>query len=367
VEKTVNKQRSSQNRSTLLRYDTVDTLMEIARALASPRDISDILEQIMLQVSRLLNPKAWSLLLRDEESGDLEFAVVVSEVADKLKGVRVPSGHGVVGWVAEHGESLIIPDVSCDTRFAAEFDKSFSFKTRSIACVPLKCQNQVFGVIELINSLDEGEFNEFDMQVLTTIADFAAIAISNERAMARIKRLVITDDLTGLFNARYFFDQVEYEVDRSKRYLTPLSLVFFDLDRFKNVNDTHGHLVGSALLTEVGGLVARQTRSSDKAARYGGDEFVVLLPHTDKTGAISFARKLHRAIEAETFSANSGMSLKITGSFGVATFPDDAGTSKELISAADQAMYRAKELGRNGVCLASDNDADAGACDGMAL
>lgn len=346
------------------RHDTVDTLMEIARTLASPRDISEILEQIMLQVSRLLSPKAWSLLLRDEESGDLEFAVVVSEVADKLKGVKVPRGHGVVGWVAEHGEALIIPDVSRDDRFAAEYDKSFSFKTQSIACVPLKCQNDVFAVIELINSLEEGEFNELDMQVLTTIADFAGIAISNERAMAKIKRLVITDDLTGLFNARYFFEQVEYEVERSKRYLMPLSVVFFDLDKFKNVNDTHGHLVGSALLTEVGELVTKQIRRSDKGARYGGDEFVVLLPHTDKAGALSFARKLHRAIEAETFSANSGKELKITGSFGVATFPEDASTSSELISVADKAMYRAKELGRNGVCVAgSDTSED----DGMAL
>jgi len=342
------------------RHDTVDTLMEIARTLASPRDIHEILEQIMLQVSRLLNPKAWSLLLRDEETGELEFAVVVSEVADKLKGVKVPKGHGVVGWVAENGESLIIPDVSRDERFAAEFDKSFSFRTKSLACVPLKCQNRVYGVIELINSIEEGEFNLFDLQVLTTIADFAGIAISNERAMARIKRLVITDDLTGLHNAKYFFKQAENEVERASRYLTPLSLVFFDLDRFKNVNDTHGHLVGSGLLAEVGGLVSRLIRRSDTGARYGGDEFVVLLPHTDKGGALSFAHKMHIAIQAENFSAKSGVTLKITGSFGVATYPDDARTSSELINAADKAMYRAKDLGRNGVCAAGSDDADNG-------
>lgn len=349
-----------ENSEDVRRSDTMDTLMEIARTLASPRDISEILEQIMLQVSRLLNPKAWSLLLRDDESGELEFAVVVSEVAEKLKGVKVPCGHGVVGWVAEHGEALIIPDVSVDERFAAEYDKSFSFRTRSIACVPLKCQGRVYGVIELINSLDEGEFNAFDMQVLTTIADFAGIAVANEQAMARIRRLVITDDLTGLFNARYFFDQVEYEVERAKRYQMPLSLVFFDLDKFKNVNDTHGHLVGSALLTEVGGLVHKHTRRSDKGARYGGDEFVVLLPHTDKPGALSFARKLHAAIRDEVFSANSDMALRITGSFGVATYPEDATTPSELISAADKAMYRAKDLGRNEVCVAGNERAGDG-------
>lgn len=346
------------NRAGTRHHDTVDTLMEIARTLASPHDIGEILEQIMLQVSRLLNPKAWSLLLRDEETGELEFAVVVSEIAEKLKGARVPRGHGVAGWVAEHGEAIIIPDVSRDGRFAAEFDRSFSFTTRSLACVPLKCQNKVFGVIELINSLDEREFNQFDMQVLTTIADFAGIAISNERAIARIKLLVITDDLTGLYNARYIFDQVEYEIERAKRYPTQLSLVFFDLDKFKNVNDSHGHLVGSALLTEVGALVRKQIRSTDKGARYGGDEFVVLLPQTDKEGALSFACKLNHAIQAETFSANSGKALKITGSFGVATYPEDAKTSRELIIAADKAMYRAKDLGRNSVCDACNNGID---------
>lgn len=331
------------------RHDTAGTLMEIARTLASPRDINEILEQIMLQVSRLLNPKAWSFLLVDEDSEELEFAVVVSEVSEKLKGMKIPQGHGVAGWVAENGEAVIIPDVSVDERFAMEFDQSFSFTTKSLACVPVKCHDRVYGVIELINSLEEGEFDEWDKQILTTIAEFAGIAISNERSIAKIKRLVITDDLTGLYNARYFFDQVEYEVERSKRYLTPFSLVFFDLDRFKNVNDTFGHLVGSRLLTEVGGLVQKQIRVTDRAARYGGDEFVVLLPQTDKNGALALARKLNKAIENNKFFSDTGESLTVTGSFGVATFPDDAQTTKELIAAADKAMYSVKEQGRNDV------------------
>lgn len=340
--------------------DTVATLMEIARTLASPRALGEILEKIMEQVSRLLSPKAWSLLLRDEENGELEFAVVVSEVADRLKGVRLPKGHGVAGWVAENGHPLFIPDVSLDERFAAEFDRSVSFRTSSIACVPLKCHNRVLGVIELINSCEKGEFREMDMRVLTTIADFAAIAISNEHALEKVRRLVITDDLTGLYNARYFFEQVVYEVNRARRYGTMLSMVFFDLDKFKSVNDTHGHLVGSGLLAEVGALLRGQIRSSDKGARYGGDEFVVLLPHTDKRGAMAFANKLHTAMVNHCFSAGCGMELMITGSFGVATFPDDAQGSDELINASDKAMYRAKELGRNMVCGAGEIGSDDG-------
>jgi diguanylate cyclase (GGDEF)-like protein len=332
----------------------IETLMEIAKALASPKEIHEILEEIMLQVSRLLHPKAWSLLLRDEETNELEFAVVISDVAENLKGVRLPVGYGIAGWVAEKGEPLIISDVQKDPRFAAEFAKQLTFTTRSIACVPIKSQDQIFGVIELINSHDEGIFTEADEHILTTIADFAGIAISNAKAIAKIKQLVITDDLTGLYNSRYFFEQIEYEVERAKRYSTPLSLVFFDLDRFKNVNDTYGHLVGSRLLAEVGSIVQTNIRKTDKAARYGGDEFVIILPQTEKDGATIFARKLLEALHRYPFISSNGDVLAITASFGVAAFPADAGSAGELINAADESMYLVKESGRNGV-IAYDN------------
>lgn len=331
----------------------IETLMEIARALASPSEIEEILQQIMYQVSRLLNPRAWSLLLRDEITGELEFKVVISDVAEKLKGVKLPRGHGVAGWVAENGQALIIPDVSCDERFAAEFDKKLSFITRSIACVPIKSHDKVFGVIELINSIDCGIFDESDGQILTTIADFAGIAISNARAVEKIQQLVITDDLTGLYNSRYFFEQIEYEVERSRRYHSPLSLVFFDLDHFKGVNDTYGHLTGSRLLTEVGAVVQKNIRVTDKAARYGGDEFVIILPHTEKSGARAFAMKLHKDLREAEFFSNSGNLLTVSGSFGVASFPDDASNATELISAADDAMYLAKSAGRDSVHVAN--------------
>jgi diguanylate cyclase (GGDEF)-like protein len=331
----------------------IETLIEIARALASPAEIEEILEQIMVQVSRLLQPKAWSLLLQDEQTGDLEFTVAISDVAESLKGVRLPAGHGVAGWVAANGESLIIQDVRSDQRFAAEFDEKHAFVTRSIACVPIKCHNQVFGVIELINSLEDGVFNDADEQILTTIADFAGIAISNAKAIAKIKQLAVTDDLTGLHNSRYFFEQVEYEVERARRYHSSLSLVFLDLDRFKLVNDTYGHLVGSRLLAEVGAMIRDLIRKTDKAARYGGDEFVIILPQTEKSGALSLAVKLQEALGGHGFASNSGEALTVTASFGVASFPEDALSSSELINAADEAMYEVKASGRNGVRVAA--------------
>lgn len=330
----------------------IETLMEIARTLASSNDIEEILEQIMCQISRLLNPQAWSLLLRDDVTGELEFAIVVSDATDKLKGRKLAAGHGAAGWAAEHGQSLIIPDVRKDARFAAEFDSQLAFITRSLVCVPVKSHDKVFGVIELVNSIDGGVFDEADEQILAAIADFAGVAISNARALEKINQLVITDDLTGLFNSRYFFEQIEYEVERANRYNSPLSLVFFDLDHFKNVNDTYGHLTGSRLLAEVGAVVAEHIRKTDKAARYGGDEFVIILPQTEKSGAYAFAKKLHNKLNDTSFFSNNGNRLTVSGSFGVASFPDDAHTSAELISQADEAMYQVKGNGRNGVRVA---------------
>lgn len=327
----------------------IETLMEIARTLASQNEIEEILQQIMDQVCHLLNPQAWALLLRDDVTGELEFTAVISDAAESLKGVRQSAGHGAAGWAAENGQSLIIPDVRCDKRFAAEFDSQHSFVTRSLVCVPVKSHDKVFGVIQLVNSIEGSVFDEADVQILTAIAEFAGVAISNARALEKIKQLVITDDLTGLFNSRYFFEQIEYEVERAKRYSTPLSLVFFDLDHFKNVNDTYGHLTGSRLLAEVGAVVSAHIRKADKAARYGGDEFVIILPHTEKSGAYTFAQKLHKELNDKSFFSNSGDRLSVSGSFGVASFPDDAHNATELISLADEAMYLVKGNGRNGV------------------
>jgi len=340
--------------------EAIETLMEIARVLASPSEIREILGQIMLQISRLLSPKAWTLLLKDENSGELELMDVVSAVAESLKGVRLPAGYGVAGWVAENGESLVIPDVRSDPRFAAESDHKLSFCTRSVVCVPIRNNEQILGVIELINGQEDEVFDDADEQILTTIADIAGIAISNAKAIAKIKQLAVTDDLTGLYNSRYFFEQVEYEIERAKRYNSQLSLVFFDLDRFKIVNDTYGHLVGSRLLAEVGAIVQGSIRKTDKAARYGGDEFVIILPQRGKPGAESLAIKLQETLQNQQFVSNSGELLKITGSFGVASFPEDALSSSELINAADEAMYQVKDSGRNGVRVAGCRSADSG-------
>jgi diguanylate cyclase (GGDEF)-like protein len=234
-----------------------------------------------------------------------------------------------------------------DARFATHFDEQLSYKTRSIIAVPLKINERVIGVIELINSYDELIFDDVDQSILTAIADFAAIALVNARNFDRINELVVTDDLTGLYNSRHFGQLIESELLRAQRYQAELSLVFLDLDHLKSINDAHGHLVGSRMLSELGRLLGKNIRDCDRAARYGGDEFVIILPQTGKQHAVSMAVKLLELMRSTKFLSDDHQEIRLTASFGVATYPEDGVNRTELLRAADIAMYSAKDAGRN--------------------
>jgi len=329
------------------RNSELASMIEIGKALTSSLEVHAVLETIMKQVDRLIKPKAWSLLLVDEASSELSFEIAVSPVAEQLKGITLQPGEGIAGWVAQHGVPLLIPDVQQDPRFATHFDEQLSYKTRSIVAVPLKIKERVIGVIELINSYDELVFDDVDQSILTAIADFAAIALVNARNFDRITELVVTDDLTGLYNSRHFGQLIESEFQRAQRYQTELSLVFLDLDHLKWINDAHGHLVGSRMLSELGRMIGRNVRDCDRAARYGGDEFVIILPQTGKQQAISMAEKMLELMRSTKFYSDDNQEIRITASFGVATYPLDANSRTELVRAADIAMYDAKESGRN--------------------
>lgn len=331
------------------RNDELETMVELGKALTATLDLSEVLNAVMNSVCQTIKASTWSLLLMDNKSRELIFEVVFSPAAERLKGRRLPAGQGVAGWVATHGQALLLPDVQKDSRFDAEYDRDSSFTTRSIACVPLKSADCVLGVIELINPFDEG-FVDDDLQLLSTIADFAAIAIENARNYQRIQQLVITDDLTGLYNARHMAKLIELEVERAGRYNKELSLVFIDLDHFKTVNDTRGHLSGSQILTEFGAFIRQNIRKIDFAARYGGDEFVLVLPETPKAGALILCNHILAGLRKHLFLADADLPpLQLTASLGIATFPEDAGNKDELVAKADQAMYYVKEHTRNAV------------------
>jgi diguanylate cyclase (GGDEF)-like protein len=207
------------------------------------------------------------------------------------------------------------------------------------------------GVIQLFNSNLNG-LTDYTISFLHILCDYAAIAIENARAVKRIHELTITDDCTGLFNVRHLQRVLESEVERSLRFQKSFSLIFIDLDRFKSVNDKHGHLVGSRLLSEVGGWFDRNTREIDICFRYGGDEFIILMPETPKQEGIAFCMQLRDQLRNHGFEMGPDLRLKISASFGIAAFPDDGVDVQRIISAADDAMYNVKAEGRDGVAIA---------------
>jgi diguanylate cyclase (GGDEF)-like protein len=167
-----------------------------------------------------------------------------------------------------------------------------------------------------------------------------------------VQELTITDEHTGVYNARHLRAQLEHEVRRSQRFHHPVSLVFLDLDRFKAINDAHGHLVGSAVLKEVGELLVSCCRQLDYVFRYGGDEFALLLVETGTDGAMTSAMRIRDAFRSRRFQQAAGLELGVTASLGVATYPEHALSAVDLVRAADFAMYAAKARGRDDVCLA---------------
>ncbi len=324
---------------------------EIGKTLTSTLDISEVLSIIMEKMSQLMKPTNWSLLLVDQDSNELYFEIAVGEGAEKLKGVRLPIGEGVVGWVATEGAPILVTDAYKDERWCKKMDDMTKFQTRSILCAPMMSRDTVLGVIELVNSQPDA-FSESDLRLLSSLSAFAAIAIENARNFQRVQELTVTDDVTSLYNSRYLHEAIEREFERSRRYGHHFSVVFFDLDHFKQVNDRHGHLHGSRLLAEVGELIKGQLRLVDIPTRYGGDEFVLVLPQTSKDQAVHVARRLRMALNGAVFLRDEGLEVRVTASFGVASYPEDAGNKDDVLRYADEAMYRVKETTRDGIQIA---------------
>jgi len=325
---------------------------ELGKALTSSLQLDQVLRTIMEKIDEFLHPDTWSMLLVDEAKQELYFELAIGKNAHTLKDVRIKMGQGIAGWVAQSQQAVIVPDVSQDTRFFAKVDEKTRMETRSIVAVPVRFRDHCLGVIELVNCVGVAGFNERDLALLEALADFAAIALENARHVQRIHELTITDDCTSLYNARHLNFILETEIYRSQRYGYEFSLVFLDLDHFKSVNDTHGHLMGSKLLAEIGEMLRNNCRLIDFAFRYGGDEFVILLPQTSKDSACVVAKRLHKMIRESHWLTSEGLDVRVTTSAGVASYPSDAKTKAQLLHLADEAMYLVKNSTRDRVAVA---------------
>ena len=308
---------------------------DMAKDIAAARTIRETLDQIMRHVGAIFAPSNWSLLLRDRQTGDLRFTMITGSAVDTLKGKVVPRGKGIAGWIAEHSMPLIVEDVRQDSRFDDSYDRIAGFETRSIIGVPLKTATEVFGVIELVNTLEERAFTPLDLTFLTTIAEFGAIAIEKAYYLSALRRISRHDSLTGLLNRRSFERLYHREQERLNRTGRSFSILLVDMDEFKAINDRWGHAEGDGALQKVAQILRYHTRRMDTLARYGGDEFVVLLPETTQQQSDQIVKRIRNAISY----ASREVPYTLSASIGIREARKE---EADPLGLADQQMYEEK-------------------------
>jgi len=327
--------------------DDLRVFHRLARSLTSSLDLNTVLRTILEHMERTVQADLWTLVMLDEPRQELYYAIAAGGEQEALRDLRVKVGEGVAGWVVQHGETLIVPEAQEDPRWKNSSWKKSS-RMRSVIALPLRGRKGTQGAIEIFNPRSD-QMTDYTIAFLHILADHAAIAIENARDVERIQHLTITDDTTGLYNVRHLYDVLGRELDQSGKAGRPTSLAFLDLDRFKQVNDVHGHLIGSELLARAGQRLQELSRSQDMCFRYGGDEFIVLMPGTGSAEALAQAQALHSALMATSFHMKNGLALSIGASIGLATAPNDGTTLHSIIGAADARMYAVKSNGRGRV------------------
>jgi diguanylate cyclase (GGDEF)-like protein len=327
------------------------TFFEFSKILVSTFDMEGLVRTVVAKFNELIPASNWSIFLMEPETQELRFFVVVGLDNQKVKDLRLKVGEGIAGAVAQAGKPIFIQDVRNDSRFSSKVDEMTGFETRSIICLPLVAHGEIIGVLEVINIENENFFLTTYLPLLNILADYIAIAVDNVRNFKKLQEKSFIDDLTGYYNTRYLTWTLDDLVNRIMQEGSKLSVVFLDMDNFKKVVDTHGHLLGSKVLIEVASVIGRLLDPKDSLIRYGGDEFIILLPHRDKNSAFEFVCRLRRAVNHSCFLFEEHINLHLTASYGIATLPDDAQNKTDLLKLADAALFSSKGRGKDMIMM----------------
>jgi diguanylate cyclase (GGDEF)-like protein len=310
-------------------------IYRIAQESTAVLELATLLDRIVKIIRDVMGYYMVSILLPTDKLSQLRVGAH-SGYARDITGMTIPVREGITGWVFAHGTPLLVPDVRADSRYVG-----LDQQVRSELAFPLISQGRVVGVLNAeSDQLDA--FSDTDLALMTAVGSQLASNLEVAQLHDTLKREASHDPLTRLFNRRLFVERLEQEISQAQADGGRFSIVFLDVDSLKRINDTYGHLAGDALLREVANALMDAVRGEDVVARYGGDEFIVLLPATAAPAAASVAQRIAEGIARHRFMAGREL-LEIPGvSLGVATFPDDGRTTDQLVAAADATLYRQK-------------------------
>ena len=333
------------------KFERFAAIAELTKSITPIQNYETLTRTILDMSAHLLKAEQGSLMLIDQETDALCLEAKKGVTDGMWDDVRINRGEGIAGRVAQSGESILVEDLENDPRIRQK--NRLNYKTHSFVSVPLKIDERIIGVLNLSDKISGEVFNEDDLSLIQSFATQAAIVMERQLFINKteeLKKLTITDPLTGLLNRRYLTERLKNELARSERHLHPLCLLMLDLDGFKRCNDSRGHLFGDSILKNVAKILYHTVRSMDIVARYGGDEFMVLLPETGEPMAKDIAERMlsniMRKVALPPDEAAPGPRT-LTASIGIACFPEHGDTVELLLENVDKAMYRAKNMGKN--------------------
>jgi diguanylate cyclase (GGDEF)-like protein len=291
------------------------------------------------------------IILHDEQKNTLRLQHIAGAKGELAEGLEFPpSSGGIYSYAFNKNSAVNLPDLQAQRTYRFVREETPNPTVRSLLVIPIIGEDRKCIGLYSIETNVPGVFRGAEEQQLTTIIENASVAITRSQLYLKMEKLATTDGLTGLNNHRTFQEIMARELERSKRYGRPLSVLLTDIDHFKSFNDTYGHPVGDLVLREIAGCIAQTVRLNDFPARYGGEEFAVVLPETDAQGAMIIAERIRVAIEARVIDSGPNK-LRVTISIGCNTFPTYGTNQQEIIDCADKALYASKKGGRNRVTL----------------
>lgn len=327
------------------RLKELSVLYDFSQEVSASLELDELTHVVERFIGEHLGFQEFAFLVYEEESQSLVVKATYGFPEEAhVHGMSFREGEGVTGQVLLKKEVIYIPDTRCEPDY--RYYKGENKENGSFLSIPLIFRKNIVGVLNMFRK-EQDSFSPQEIQFLSTLGVELAIALVNAKLYSRTRELSVRDELTQLYNRRHFQSVLPLEIKRAHRFKKNLTLIMMDIDFFKKINDQYGHLTGDAVLKEVVFLIGAKIREVDFFARFGGEEFVLILPNTPKEDGLNVAEKIRQLVEKNPFLVTKERQEHLTISMGVASYPQDGQTMEDLLDAADTALYAAKHQGRN--------------------